>query len=116
MVRLHREGVVPQAVLEFTVVPRRPHGEDAGGLQRGTDHLEARVVVEAGIRGLRERGGAVVDIEQDGIEAGARGAEEDRDVAERHLGAAILERSSREIGERAAVPLHDRRHELGDHH
>ena len=78
---LDGEAVVAEAVLEFLIVPGGPDREDAVGAQRGARGGQAGVCVERRVARLGKGDRAVVDVEQHGVEVGARLAQDHRDVA-----------------------------------
>ena len=57
-----------EAVGEFGVFVGGPDGECAAGVQRGVGGGDAGGGVESGVGGVGEGAGAVVDVEEDGVE------------------------------------------------
>src|SRR5688572_17897018 len=70
---IHIEFSIAQALHEFAIVPGRPDGQDAVFLQCGARTREPGVTVEADIRRGRERGGTVVDVQENGVKFVATG-------------------------------------------
>ncbi len=63
------EAVLAQAAREFAIVGRQPHAEDASRRQRRAHRVHAAIAVEPAVGRSGQRVGAVVDVEQDGIES-----------------------------------------------
>ena len=62
--------VEAQPLLEFAIVPGRPHGQHSAGAERHIRGRDTGVVVESGVLRDGERGRAVVHIQEDCIEGG----------------------------------------------
>ena len=92
-----------------------PEGGFAAGLEGASDGGEAAAAVDAGVAGLDHGGGAVVYVEEDGVEGGrAGGADDLEDVAGDDLDAAIIEELAVYLAEKLAVPCDDLGEEFGD--
>ena len=108
------ETAVAQALFELFVFAGGPDGEDAIYLESGVGGGDSAVVVEAGIVRAGESGGAVVDVEEDGVELGAARCEDDGDVIDLDADAIVCERICGERGERAAIPVNHGGNDFGD--
>ena len=113
---LHLDGEagVTQALLELAILPRRPDRQHAAFSERRPRRCNPAVIVQAGVVGCREGGGTVVDVEEHRVEAPPARAQGGSDVADFDPDAFVFQRLTGERPERAAVPLDDGRHELGD--
>jgi hypothetical protein len=114
----HGEFCGAEAVREFGVFAGGPDGECSAGFQRGVGGGDAGGGVESGVGGVGEGAGAVVDVEEDGVEFQLRGVATQRcgDVGDLDADARIGERMVGERREGAAIPLHDFGDEFGDDH
>src|SRR6266550_565588 len=77
----HGESAVAQALLESSILSRRPDGQHASRFECLSSIREPAIVVERGVVRCSERGWAVIDIEQHRVEAARARAQRERDVA-----------------------------------
>src|SRR5436190_18327098 len=77
----HGESAVAEALLESSILSRRPDGQHAPRLECLSSIRQPAIVVEPGVVRCGERGWAVVDIEQHGVEAARTRAQRERNVA-----------------------------------
>ena len=108
------KAAAPQPVGEgATGTGGGPDGQHAPGFQGSAGGEQSVAVVEALIAADQRRIGPVVDVEQDRVVAIPCFEDHVGDVAQQHRATAVRERVSRDLAERAAVPLDDGRHQLG---
>ena len=113
---LHGEADLAQALREGRVRPGRPHRQHPAGPQHRPGRIQALQAVQPVVGPARETFGTVVDIEQDGVEAGPFGTHDQADVLLAHAHPRIVEGPAGQLRQRTAVPRHHRRHQLGHHH
>ena len=116
--RLHHARFEPgaaQVVHEGGALVGGPDDQPAAGPQRLAESCQAGGCVEAGVALCREVVRTVVRVEEDRVERLRTGLDVGHDVAGDELGPGILERPTREVRQRAAVPADDGGNQLGDH-
>src|SRR5205085_2308214 len=91
---LHSKSGIAEALFEFPILARRPDGECSAGFQCAAYVSQSGIVVEAGVDFGREWSGAIVDIEQNGIEPGGIRLKRERNVIHVHVHPFILKRVS----------------------
>ena len=111
---VHGHGAGFQSLGEGTVWAGRPVGDHAARLQRRPGRGDPLITVQSVIGRAHQPVGAVIDIEQDGVEPSARLADRLTDIAQRHRHARIVEAAIGQRFHRAACPIDDLRHQL--HH
>jgi hypothetical protein len=111
---LHGETRVRQAPLELAIDTGRPDAEYATRPQCSAYRGHAGDIVQTRIGCDRQRGGAVVDVEEDGIERRLARSQDLPHVDRLDLDAGIIERMARQRAENTTVPLDDGGYEFGD--
>src|SRR5690606_14694508 len=89
---------------EGRVVLGGPHAEHPAAAQGLGGAREAGAVVEGVVAGAGEALGAVVDVEEDGVEGAGRAAHHLADVVDDDLDARVVEGAAGEVGEGAPIP------------
>ena len=115
-VDLRDKSVEAETLLELSIIPSRPHGQRPTGPERRVRGSDACVVVELVIGRRRERRGTVVHVQQYRVESAGVCTKHVADVPDIDPNTAVVQRVSCQRPERPAVPLDDRRHELGHRH
>ncbi len=108
------ESQVGQPGGEGVVDHRRPHCQDTAGAQGAECVGQTGTAVQPLVIITGQAAWSVVDIEEDLVVGRPTSAQQFADVADHHGRARIVQRMSRKMGERSAVPHHHRRHQLGD--
>src|SRR5271168_4180605 len=98
------EPAPPQALLEFSILSRRPERQHPIHPERRVRRGYSAVVIKPSVSRVRKGARAVVHVEQHGIEFSEARTERDRDVTDFHPNALILQRMSRQRPEPATIP------------
>lgn len=106
------ESGVSETLLEFPIVPCRPHGDHTIWLERVARGGNTPVAVQSGIVRLGERCRAIVDVEQHGVEAVSARAEHVSDVTHFDPHASVFQGMRCEWAEGSSVPFHHGGHEF----
>ena len=100
-----REAAITQASPEPGIVAGRPDRQDPVAGQRGTKRRQAAGAVQTCVRRGGERRRAIVDVEQDSVEASRVALQSRGDVRDVDGHARIVERVVGQRAQRSAVPL-----------
>jgi hypothetical protein len=110
------EPAAPHPGDEVGIVDGRPDGEAPAGHEGVPCAGQPGVGVEPGVGRVGQRGGAVVDVEEDRVEWRRAAGDDVGDVRDRDDDPGIVEEATGEAVGRVTVPGDHGRHELGDDH
>lgn len=113
LVYFNGKSAMPQALLEFPILASRPDGQHAIHFKSREGHGDSGIVIEAGVVGTSKSCGAVVDVQEHGVELEAPRAESDGDVIDLDAHACVFQGVTGEWSQGIAIPLDDRRGNLG---
>jgi hypothetical protein len=111
---LDAESGVAKALFEIFILLRGPDSEHTIVFESGVGRGYATVVIEGRVVRGGEGGGAVVHVEQHGIELCEARIQYDGDVAGLDVDARIVQWVSRQRSEWATIPLHDPGQQFGN--